>query len=159
MKIRAVHETELEEIAELQRLVFRPDDPDGAQRFMTYTRGDPTYTGINRVLSWIVGALWHTCGSGIAGWECGAPIYWLRVLAVSALTRIIGAVDMLRLSCPIPSATSLRPAPTWGCCSPLSDHPRATRGRVDGGGAPANPAGGTQARRGRSIQGLSPVHS
>ena len=44
MKIRAVHETELEEIAELQRLVFRPDDPDGAQRFMTYTRGDPTYT-------------------------------------------------------------------------------------------------------------------
>ncbi len=44
MIIRAVDETELEEIAELQRLVFRPDEPDSAQRYLTYTNGDPTYT-------------------------------------------------------------------------------------------------------------------
>ena len=44
MIIRAINEPELEEIAELQRLIFRPDEPDAAQRFITYTKGDPTYT-------------------------------------------------------------------------------------------------------------------
>ena len=43
MIIRAANETELEELAELQRLIFRPDEPDAAQRFMTYTKADPTY--------------------------------------------------------------------------------------------------------------------
>lgn len=40
MIIRAANETELEELAELQRLKFRPDEPDAAQRFMTYTKED-----------------------------------------------------------------------------------------------------------------------
>jgi predicted N-acetyltransferase YhbS len=44
MIIRAVNDTELAEVAELQRLIFRPDEPDAVQRFMTYTKGDPTYT-------------------------------------------------------------------------------------------------------------------
>ena len=44
MIIRAANETELEEIAELQHLVFRPNEPDAAQRYLSYTTDDPTYT-------------------------------------------------------------------------------------------------------------------
>ena len=44
MMIRAAREAEIAEIAELQRLVFRPDEPDAAQRYLTYVKGDPTYT-------------------------------------------------------------------------------------------------------------------
>ncbi|MDP6041722.1 MAG: GNAT family N-acetyltransferase [Candidatus Latescibacteria bacterium] len=44
MIIRAATETELEEIAELQHLVFRPNEPDVAQRYLSYTNDDPAYT-------------------------------------------------------------------------------------------------------------------
>lgn len=44
MMIRAAREAETAEIAELQRLVFRPHEPDAAQRYLTYVRGDPNYT-------------------------------------------------------------------------------------------------------------------
>ena len=44
MNIRAANETELEEIAELQHLVFRPNEPDAVQRYLSYTKDDPTYT-------------------------------------------------------------------------------------------------------------------
>ena len=44
MIIRAAREGEIAEIAELQRLVFRPQEPDAAQRYLTYVEGDPAYT-------------------------------------------------------------------------------------------------------------------
>ena len=44
MMIRAAREAEIAEIAELQRLVFRPHEPDAAQRYLTYVKGDPNYT-------------------------------------------------------------------------------------------------------------------
>ena len=44
MMIRAAREAEIAEIAELQRLVFRPHEPDAAQRYLTYAKGDPAYT-------------------------------------------------------------------------------------------------------------------
>ncbi|MDE2889592.1 MAG: GNAT family N-acetyltransferase [Gemmatimonadota bacterium] len=44
MEIRAVREDEIEETLELQRLVFRPDEGEGAiERYRTYVRDDPGY--------------------------------------------------------------------------------------------------------------------
>ena len=44
MEIRAVREDEIEETLELQRLVFRPDEGEGAlDRYRTYVRDDPSY--------------------------------------------------------------------------------------------------------------------
>ena len=44
MMIRAAREAEIAEIAELQRLVFRPHEPDAAKRYLTYVKDDPNYT-------------------------------------------------------------------------------------------------------------------
>ena len=44
MMIRAAREAEIAEIAELQRLVFRPHEPDAAKRYLTYLKGDQNYT-------------------------------------------------------------------------------------------------------------------
>ena len=44
MMIRAAREAEIAEIAELQRLVFRPHEPDAAKRYLTYLKDDPNYT-------------------------------------------------------------------------------------------------------------------
>ena len=44
MVIRAAKESELEEIAELQQRVFRPDQPDSVARYLVYAKEDPTYT-------------------------------------------------------------------------------------------------------------------
>lgn len=44
MEIRAVREDDIEETLELQRLVFRPDEGEGAiERYRTYVRDDPGY--------------------------------------------------------------------------------------------------------------------
>ena len=44
MEIRAVREDEIEETLALQRLVFRPDEGEGALvRYRTYVRDDPSY--------------------------------------------------------------------------------------------------------------------
>jgi predicted N-acetyltransferase YhbS len=44
MEIRAVREDEIEETLELQRLVFRPDEGEGAlDRYRSYVREDPNY--------------------------------------------------------------------------------------------------------------------
>lgn len=44
MEIRAVREDEIEETLELQRLVFRPDEGEGAlDRYRSYVRDDPSY--------------------------------------------------------------------------------------------------------------------
>ena len=44
MIIRAAKASELEEIAELQHRVFRPDEPDSVARYLAYATDDPTYT-------------------------------------------------------------------------------------------------------------------
>lgn len=44
MKIRPAKVEELEEIAHLQHIVFRPDEPESVDRYLSYTQDDPTYT-------------------------------------------------------------------------------------------------------------------
>ena len=44
MDIRPAKVSELEEIAELQHIVFRPDEPESPARYLAYAKEDPTYT-------------------------------------------------------------------------------------------------------------------
>lgn len=44
MNLRPAKASELEEIAELQQLVFRPQQPESKSRYLAYAKGDPTYT-------------------------------------------------------------------------------------------------------------------
>jgi len=44
MNIRPAKVSELEEIAELQHIVFRPNEPESPVRYLAYAKEDPTYT-------------------------------------------------------------------------------------------------------------------
>lgn len=44
MNIRPAKVSELNEIAELQQIVFRPNEPDSVARYLSYAKDDPTYT-------------------------------------------------------------------------------------------------------------------
>jgi len=44
MIIRPAKVSELEEIAELQHIVFRPNEPESPARYLAYAKEDPTYT-------------------------------------------------------------------------------------------------------------------
>ena len=44
MNIRPARDSELDEIAELQQIVFRPDQPESHARYLTYAKEDPTYS-------------------------------------------------------------------------------------------------------------------
>jgi len=44
MKIRPAKVSEMEEIAHLQHIVFRPDEPNSPERYLAYAQGDPKYT-------------------------------------------------------------------------------------------------------------------
>jgi predicted N-acetyltransferase YhbS len=43
IEYRAATDSELEACVQLQHLVFRPDEPDAAERYRSYVREDPTY--------------------------------------------------------------------------------------------------------------------
>lgn len=44
MKIRPAKVSEMEEVAHLQQIVFRPNEPDSTERYLAYAQGDSTYS-------------------------------------------------------------------------------------------------------------------
>lgn len=44
MPARSAKESEIQEIAELQQIVFRPNEPDSVGRYLSYAQEDPAYT-------------------------------------------------------------------------------------------------------------------